>query len=193
MISLKKKMNSPIPELSFRYVVSTLNVNEMPDFVKLVHSFGDQKWLGDGSVVEFVGLLWFKETRKYYLPKIPREIGQLVEDRARELKIPVTSSHAGNLPPLEHCTAWFEPYIMMGGYVLPCCAVLMSNKRPFLRKYSLGNIYEKSFKEIWYSERYKKFRKMIPNKNCQVPVLCQGCRAFDTSKRMKKFGVSKEI
>jgi len=195
LVELKKAMNSPIPELCFRYIVTTLNVHEMPQFVELIHSLGDKESLGDSSYIEFVGLLTFKEVEHLFVPEIPEEILQTTMKKAEELDIRVVFSHASKskLLHMKHCANWMEPYIMMGGYVMPCCAVLMSNKRPFLRKYSFGNILEEPFKEIWYSERYKKFRKAVPRSKGEVPILCRGCRAYDTSEREYKYGVTEEI
>lgn len=195
LIKLKEKMNLPIPELCFRYIVTTLNVHQMPKFVELVYSLGSKKSLGDGSRVEFAGLLVFDEVKHLFVPEIPEDILQATREKAKELDIRISFAHSSKskLLPLEYCKAWSEPYIMMGGYVLPCCAVLMSNKRPFLRKYSFGNVLEKPFKEIWYSERYRKFREMIPQSKCRVPILCKGCRAFNTRKREEKYGVAEEI
>ena len=191
LIELKKKMNSPIPELCFRYVVTTLNVHEMPKFVELVHSLGDRDSLGDGSGVEFAGLLVFDEVKHLVVEEIPEGILRATIKKAKELDVYVGFAHASKskLPPLERCRAWSEPYIMMGGYVLPCCAVLQNNDRDLLRKYSFGNILETSFMEIWYSERYKKFREMIPNRREKVPILCKGCRAFNTKYREECYGV----
>lgn len=191
LIKLKKEMGSLLPTLCFRFVVNKLNVHEMPKFVELIHSLGD---LGDGGKVEFVGLLKFKEIEHLFLPEVPEEIIAATIQRAKELNVCVAFSHINEreLPPMKYCTAWAEPYLMIGGYVLPCCAVLMSNKRPFLRKYSFGNLYQKPFKEIWMSERYKRFRQSVPKKHGAVPILCQGCRAYDTGDREKKYGVSKE-
>lgn len=191
LLKLKKELVSPFPTLCFRFVVNKLNYQEMPKMVELVSSFGD---LGEGNKLEFVGLLTFKEIEKYYLPEVPKEILEETVKMGRKLGIRVRFSHISEskLPPIKKCAAWTEPYIMIGGYVLPCCAVLMSNKRDFLRKYAFGNLHQKSFKEIWYSERYKKFRKMVLKNNEKVPILCVGCRAFDTKERERKFGISKE-
>ena len=160
--------------------------------VELVHSLGN---LGEGAMLEFTGLLVFKEIEHFALREIPCEILKETEEKAQKLGVNISFSHLQKekLPPIEKCTAWLEPYIMMGGYVMPCCAVLMSNKRDFLRKYAMGSINEKPFKEIWYADRYKKFRKMVVDKNAKVPVLCAGCRAYDTKEREKKYGVSGEI
>lgn len=191
-LKMKRKMGALLPSLCFRFVVTKLNVHEMPKFVERIHSLGD---LGDGSKVEFVGLLKFKEVEHLFLPVVPQKIIDATVKKAEELNVCVAFSHINEpeLPPVKHCTAWAEPYIMMGGYVLPCCAVLMSNKRPFLRKYSFGKLPEKSLKEIWNSDRYRKFRRLVPRQDGPVPILCKGCRAYDTRERERKYGVSKDI
>ena len=191
LLQVKQELKSPSPVLCFRFVITTLNVHEMPMMVELVHSLGD---LGEGSRLEFAGLLKFKEVEQYYLPEIPEKILNATQQKADELGLSIAFSHSEKtkLPSVSQCAAWHEPYIMMGGYVLPCCALLMSNRRDFLRKYSFGNIFEKPFKEIWYSERYKKFRQMVPRKTGPVPILCAGCRAWDTSIREKIYGISKD-
>ncbi|MCX6759132.1 MAG: radical SAM protein [Candidatus Nealsonbacteria bacterium] len=192
LLNLKKQLHSPFPMLCFRFVVNKLNYKEMPKMVELIHSLGD---LGEGSKLEFVGLLTFKEIEKYYLPEIPKEILEETVETGRKLGIRVKFSHISEskLSAIEKCAAWTEPYIMIGGYVLPCCAVLMSNKRDFLRKYAFGNFYQQLFKEIWYSERYKKFRKMVLKNNEKVPILCVGCRAYNTTEREKRYGCSSSI
>lgn len=189
-LELKKELGSPIPTLCFRFIVNKLNVHEMPKFVELIHSFGD---LGDDYSVQFAGVLKFKEIEHLYIERIPEDILNETVLRAKELGIRVSFSHSTDSESISNCVAWAEPYIMIGGYVLPCCAILMSNKRDFLRKYAFGNLNEKSFKEIWNSERYKKFRKMVPRRGGEVPILCAGCRAYDTTEREKLYGISKDI
>ncbi|MEW5761021.1 MAG: radical SAM protein [Candidatus Thermoplasmatota archaeon] len=192
LIRLKKEIGTPFPVICFRFVVNKLNFHEMPKMVELVHSLGD---LGEGSTLDFVGLLSFKEIEHLYMPEIPKDIFATTIKKAKEFGMKVAFSHGeeSKLPPVEFCGAWHEPYIMIGGYVLPCCAVLMSNKREFLRKYAFGNLLEKPFKEIWYSERYRKFRKMVVKKNEKIPILCAGCRAYNTREREEKYGISTEI
>ncbi|MDD5145050.1 MAG: radical SAM protein [Candidatus Pacebacteria bacterium] len=192
LLAVKKELGSPFPTLCFRFIINKINYQEMPKMVELVHSLGD---LGEESRLEFAGLLTFKEIEHLYVPQVPQEIVTEVKRKAEELKVNVSFSHyqKNALKSINKCTAWMEPYIMMGGYVMPCCAVLMSNRRDFLRKYAMGNIYEKSFKEIWNSERYKKFRKMVNNKNEKVPILCVGCRGYNTKEREKNQGVSASV
>ncbi|MFH1462582.1 MAG: SPASM domain-containing protein [bacterium] len=192
LLRLKKELGSPFPTLCFRFIVNKLNYQEMPKMVELVHSLGD---LGEGSRLEFTGLLTFKEIEHLAMLNVPEEAIQETRKRAKELGLGISFSHLQKpkLPSINKCTAWMEPYIMIGGYVLPCCAILMSNRRDFLRKHAFGSLNEKSFEEIWNSERYKKFRKMVLDKKAKVPILCAGCRGYDTSEREKKFGISSTI
>ena len=44
--------------------------------------------------------------------------------------------------------------IMANGNVIPCCKAA---------KHPLGNINEKSFKEIWFADKYEEFRVMAKN------------------------------
>ncbi len=188
-IEFKKKMNSPIPELCFRYTFFKHNYKEMSKFLDLVYSMG-------GKYVNFVSLLEFEETKDWiYEP--PQDLIKELNRKGKKLGIEVLWSHASHMPerkvPSHYCVAWTEPFIMKGGYVLPDCAVLMSNKRQWLEKHAFGNIFEKPLKEIWNSERYKKFRRTIVNRKAPVPLLCVGCRAFNTLDREKRYGIDYEL
>lgn len=195
-VQLKKEMNSPIPELCFRMTFFKDNIHEVEQLIDLIHSLGDTKDLGDEPSINIVGLLEFKET-KGWVREIPQDVVDRTDEKAKKYGYTMYWSHPTHIesmkPPLDYCTFWSEPYIMIGGYVLPCCGVLMSNKRPFLEKYAFGNINEKSFKEIWDSERYKKFRKLVVNPKGKVPILCVGCRTFNNADRINKYGIAHDI
>ncbi len=186
----KRRKWTPFPHLSFRYVILKENMHEMALFLDLLNSIAKpSEWGGSSSYVEFTGLLYFPEIYPHYVSEIPRHIIDGLLKRRGGVEF--LFSHAEELrnPPIECCNAWMEPYIMMPGYVLPCCAVLMSNRRPFLRKYSFGNVFEKDFKEIWRNEYYSRFRRMIVDPCAPVPKICVGCRAYRTQHRIKEYGI----
>ncbi|MBW1781130.1 MAG: SPASM domain-containing protein [Deltaproteobacteria bacterium] len=189
LLRLKQKMNSPFPVLHFRFVITTLNYEEMPQYIELIHGL---KSRGVRARVEFVGLLSFPEIDQYYMPldAIPEDILAETFENALTCDINLHFSHVGkHLPAMDACAAWTEPYILIGGEVISCCAIIMSNNRAFLRKNSFGNVSEKPFLEIWNSPRYRRFRKTVNNGSAPVPKTCYGCRAFDTECRARSSGI----
>lgn len=192
LTKLKKEYNSPFPSICFKFIASSINVHEMPLMPKLIHELD---CIGEGSRIEFVGVLKFKEIEQYYIPRIPADIIEKTKIEGEKYNLPINFAHSDEelLPDMSKCSAWVEPFIMIDGQVLPCCAGLMSNRRDFLKKHALGNIREKSISEIWQSERYKKMRDLIVNEEGEVPILCAGCRAFNTKQREEKYGISKDI
>ena len=188
-LKMKEEMSSPFPVLHFRFVVTKLNYMEMPDFVELIASLDNR---GVRARVDFAGLLTFPgiEESHILLEEIPENIMTRTYKNALKYKINLRLSHASsNLRSMNKCTAWTEPYILIGGDVISCCAIVMSNRREFLRDNSFGNAYKSSFMEIWRSKSYRTFRKLVNKKNGQVPKTCFGCRAFSTEEREDAYGV----
>ncbi|MBN1913420.1 MAG: SPASM domain-containing protein [Candidatus Omnitrophica bacterium] len=190
IIEYKKKNKTPFPHLSFRYIILKENIHEMPLFLDLLNSLASpRQWGGSASYVEFTGLLYFPEVESHYVKEIPSDVINELLKRKKGIGFFFSHPEESRNPPIEQCTAWMEPYIMMPGYVLPCCSVLMSNRRPFLRQYSFGNVFKEDFKDIWSGEYYKQFRKVITDPALPVPKICVGCRAFRTKERARSKGV----
>lgn len=189
LLKIKEEMHSPFPVLHFRFIITTYNYKEMPAYIELINSF---KARGVRSRVEFVGLLTFPGIEEYYMPfeDIPDEIVLKTYETALKYNINLYFTHASlALPSINRCAAWTEPYVLIGGEVISCCAIIMSNNRQFLRDNSFGNIYERPLTEIWNSEKFRKFRKVITNKKGPVPKTCYKCRAYNTQERADKYGI----
>jgi len=190
LLEAKRRLKSPLPEVCFRFAVTKTNVREMPDFVRLVRQLGARKDFGDGSKIHFVGLLDYPEIHDLYLEEIPQA---LIDEtlRAADGTFPAVFAHTGQLPSINRCLAWAEPYFALvpEPMVLPCCAVLMSNGRQHLLEYSFGNYTKERFADIWNSQYYKWFRRTVTKKGAPVPALCAGCRAYDTREREQKYGI----
>jgi MoaA/NifB/PqqE/SkfB family radical SAM enzyme len=195
LIEIKKEMNSPLPEIVTRFVVLKENLHEIPSFLDMVAAFAtpeNKKWVGSSGVrVEYVGNLEFKDTKDHSVYKVPQELLDEAVKKTRQYGFNTFFFHTevDKLPSIRQCYAWLEPYVMDGGYVLPCCAVLMSNRRTDLRKYAYGNLHSTSFEEIWESERYRRFRRTVNDMTTPVPVFCSTCRAFSVKERVKSKGV----
>ena len=194
-IHLKREHKAVVPEISFRFIIMTHNVHEVPKFLDLVHSFGTMKDFGKGSRIDFVGNLEYPEVKNFSVYELPDDIIKETLEKAKNYGFNVFLSHTEpkKNPCIEQCYAWLEPYVMMDGYVVSCCNTLMSNKRAFLKKHAFGHLKENSFTKIWNSERYRKFRETVNKKDRQVPIICTGCRAYNWTDRAKKYGIDKGL
>lgn len=195
LIEIKKELKSPLPDITFRFVILKENMHEIPAFLDMVATHAtpeNRKWIGSGGVrVEYVGNSEFSENKKQSVYVIPDELLKATMEKTHKYKFNTFFFHSEvpKLASIKQCIAWLEPYIMDGGYLLPCCQVLMSNSRAHLRKYAFGNLHEKSFGELWDSERYRRFRDYVNNMDKPLPVYCSTCRAFELGERLKKHGV----
>ncbi len=62
---------------------------------------------------------------------------------------------------------WERVVINSDGRVVPCC-------NDFNGLHSMGNVFEQSFREIWFGAKYNRFRKNIIHKWREIP-LCAHC------------------
>jgi MoaA/NifB/PqqE/SkfB family radical SAM enzyme len=191
-IQLKKEMQSPLPEICFRFAFFKDNVHEVKMLPALVNGLGSVNDLGDESSINIVGLLEFEQTKGLEV-EIDKKTIESTNARAKEFGQTVYWSHVthdeSKKAPCHYCVFWTEPYIMITGHVVPDCAVLMSNRRPFLEANSFGNVNEMPLVEMWDTPKYKKFRKMLRNPNAPVPSICYGCRVYETKFRAERYKI----
>jgi len=173
-IKLKKEMNSHFPELDFHFIVSKLNVNEIPEYVNLIHSLQPH-----GSKIIFTRVLyWFEKIKNLYIDQIPQEIVRDAEKRAQnfDLRIGWGADILREKPPIQRCKEFIMPFVFVTGDVICCCATNEANRRDFQKETSFGNVLKEPFKNIWNSKKYKDFRKTI--KKGTAPVQCQNCPIY---------------
>jgi len=193
-VGLKKEMGSPLPELCFRYCFFKDNAHEVTSIPAFLNSLVDNvRDYGDEPSINIVALLEFKETKDWAC-EISKEDVEHTDRESKTYGFKNYWAHITHIEedkaPLDYCTFWSEPYIMITGHVVSCCSVLMGNDMPKLEELAFGNIYEQSLREIWNSDKYKKFRKMVVNPKAPVPRICLGCRSFNTQERARRFGVT---
>jgi len=181
LIRLKKEMKTPIPELWFHYIVTNDNVYEMPQFVELVASLNANK--NGGTLLYWTDLLEFEEV-KHLVTDIPEGVQRGVLRKAKELDVDMWwNQDFAPCEPITKCVRWTEPFILATGHVQPCCVINEANGRDFQKKYAVGNVFEKPFREIWNNE-YKRCRQAI--RKGYVPAICRPCRVFDLSLSQKR-------
>ena len=189
LLQLKAEMQSPFPVIHFRFIITTINFHEMPDFIELISTMPNR---GAKARVEFVGLLTFPGIEQFHIPidQISEDIIRKTYENALKHNINLHFSHESSASPsMTQCCAWAEPYVLIGGEVISCCAIIMSNRRKTLRENSFGNVYEKPINEIWNFKKYRDFRKMVVTSDGKVPISCKDCRARDTRDRASRYGI----
>lgn len=121
-----------------------------------IHTWGKKEWedkKGDAKLSNDI--------------KKTKEIIDKIEKKAKEYGVhfyPFLVSNKGRI-----CTwPWMGAYITADGFVTPCG---IHGTDP--KKFNFGNVFERSFKDIWNSEKYKDFRKRM--KRGEVPKFCENC------------------
>jgi MoaA/NifB/PqqE/SkfB family radical SAM enzyme len=198
LVETKRKNNSPLPELGFHFTPMTHNRKELIAFIDKIADLQEEfgGWVAEQLCIEFQQVVAFGPNSDLAYEPMDEEISK-VHEHAKERGVYVYYSRPSydesTKPLAKYCVAWTEPYFLINGDVVPCCACIQRNNRDWLHKNTFGNIFKTPFKEIWYSDRYKKFRKLVVDPNGKVPRLCQGCRPFSFRDRIEKYGVSEDI
>jgi len=183
----KKRRGTPFPFVFFRYVVNKLNQYELPDFIDLLADLDMN--LGQWTVVEFCGLLYFKGNKHLFVKELEQNVIDETNKRAKKNNIQVAWSHIFKLSPMTQCSKWMQPYIMIGGDVVIDCAVLMSDNRSYLRANKICNLLEETFQHVWNSTYYKQVRESVPKKDGPISKHCLFCRGYRTRERYERFGL----
>jgi len=179
-VRFKKQMNKKFPILNFHYIITKESKDEVLDFLDFVNSLDTEV----GEILITPLLHNFKEAKKYAI-SIDKKYVEKVRARAKVYGIPITINMSAmqeaegleKKSMMNKCKEYIMPFIFVTGHVTPCCAQNEANAREWQKKFSLGNAFEKPFKEIWYSEKYKNMRKMIRQNKC--PKECAICPAYE--------------
>jgi len=95
-------------------------------------------------------------------------------ERGKELDIAVKFNRRDQAVWPEHDTfvpckyLWNFPFISWNGFVCLCCS------RPDPKDQSFGNLFEKSFQEIWFGEEYARFREQV--REGTQDTVCKSCQ-----------------
>lgn len=150
-------------KVTLAFVISSINYSEIVDFVNLAIKLGCY-------AVNFIPPLTFEGTEFLRLSHVQlsnlREqisIGQTLANK-NSLKTNLRSTSLVSFSHQERdfsteeiyhkipCyIGWLRTYISIEGEVFPCCGAM--------NIISMGNVINKRFKEIWFSEKYDNFRQ----------------------------------
>lgn len=179
-VELKKQMKARFPILNFHYIITKESKDEVLTFLDFLNSLNTEI----GEVLITPLLHTYKEAEKFVV-HIDEDYVKTVRERAKRYGIPVTINMSAKQeaeglekkPSINNCKEYIMPFIFVTGQVTPCCAQNEANEREWQKKTSLGNALEKPFREIWYSPKYVKMRKLIRENKC--PGECAICPVYE--------------
>lgn len=153
MVKWKKEMNSKTPHLIFQFLVVKPNEHQIPDIYKLADEIGiDEVKLKTAQIYDY----------KNGNPLIP------TLDEYSRYKKNQDGTYDVKHALLNHCwKLWHACVVSWDGLVLPCCFDKDA-------QYKLGDMKEKSFKEIWQGEQYQGFRQMLLKGREHIDI-CKNC------------------
>jgi len=177
LLQVKQEMKTPIPEFWFHYIVTKDNVQEMPQFVELVHSLNANN-RGGGTLLYWTDLLDFDQI-KHLVTGIPQAIKRQVISKGKELGVEMWwNQDFFPCEPISECARWNEPFILVSGHLQPCCVINEANMRQFQRENAVCNLLEEDFNDVW-RDGYKDLIKTI--RRNEIPRVCAYCRNYDLS------------
>jgi len=169
----KKKFNAYYPVIGIHFVINKANVHEALDVLDLAKQLG----------VDFVFynrlLHNYPEISHLYM-EIPESLRRDIMERAGDLSIRISINQPaqGKLPPLNACVALFQPFFLVNGDVITCCAQHEHNKRDWEKAMKMGNIFEaRDFRKIWYGKRYRHLRNLLYQN--RLPEYCIDCPVYE--------------
>lgn len=185
LLDLKKEMNSETPWIYFSMVCMKDNIHEFLKLIDLAKELGvaavqpqylhfwgkDQEALGKVKGINIKDEIYGKQNLFDNVPKDEMAgIRQMASEKAAELGVqlirPFFEWEGG-----DHTVChvpWVDIYITADGYAIPCP---IQGTDP--RLVNFGNLFEKSFDEIWNGDLYKDFRRGLVSDN--PSPICKDC------------------
>jgi radical SAM protein with 4Fe4S-binding SPASM domain len=153
IVKWKKELKSKTPFIIFQFLVVKPNEHQVEDIKKLGRDIG-------------VDDVWFKTAQVYNYNNDPNKLIPTIAKFSRYQKTENGYEFKGRLN--NHCwRLWHDPVITWDGLVAPCCFDKDA-------QHKLGNLKEKSFKEIWKNGEYTKFRARILEGRKNIDI-CANC------------------
>ena len=153
IIKWKKELKSKTPFVIFQFLVVKPNEHQIEDVKRLGKEVG-------------VDDVWFKTAQVYDYENDPNNLIPDNDKYSRYKKNGKRYDFKGKLS--NHCwRLWHDPVITWDGLVAPCCFDKDA-------QHKLGDLKQRSFKEIWTNGEYKKFRSKILEGRKNIDI-CANC------------------
>ncbi len=154
IVRWKKELKSKTPFIVFQFLVVKPNEHQVDEARILAKEIG-------------VDDIWFKTAQVYDFENDPNQLIPTIDKYSRYKKDSNgIQRFKGKLS--NHCwRLWHDPVITWDGMVVPCCFDKDA-------QHKLGNLQEKSFKEIWENGEYLKFRTKLITGRKNIDI-CANC------------------
>ncbi|MDI3318713.1 radical SAM/SPASM domain-containing protein [Pinibacter soli] len=154
IVKWKKELNSKKPFVIFQFLVVKQNEHQIEEVKALAEKIG-------------VDDVWLKTAQVYDYENDPHQLIPTIEKYSRYKKNEEGVVQFKNK--LEnHCwRLWHATVISWDGLVVPCCFDKDATHK-------LGSLKDKSFKEVWQSDEYVKFRRDILQSRKNIDI-CANC------------------
>jgi len=163
IVKWKKQLNSKTPFIVFQFLVVKPNEHQIEDVKFLAKEIG-------------VDDVWFKTAQIYDFENDPNHLIPSIDKYSRYRKKDTGYEFKGKLA--NHCwRLWHDPVITWDGLVAPCCFDKDA-------QHKLGDLKQRSFKEIWKNGEYTKFRTALlkGRKNIDICSNCsEGTKVWESS------------
>ena len=164
VVKWKKELKSKTPFIVFQFLVVKPNEHQIEDVKKLAKEIG-------------VDDVWFKTAQVYDYEHDPNNLIPTLDRYSRYRKF-ASGGYEFKGKLANHCwRLWHDPVITWDGLVAPCCFDKDA-------QHKLGDLKERSFKEIWKNGEYKEFRSSIlkGRKNIDICSNCsEGTRVWENA------------
>jgi radical SAM protein with 4Fe4S-binding SPASM domain len=162
IVRYKNEMKSKTPFVIFQFLVVKPNEHQIEDVKNLAKEIG-------------VDDVWFKTAQVYDYENDPHQLIPVNEKYSRYKK--VNGHYEFKNAMSNHCwRLWHAPVITWDGLVVPCCFDKDA-------QHQLGDLKQKSFKEIWNDKDYVNFRRQLSKsrKNIDICANCsEGTKVWET-------------
>jgi radical SAM protein with 4Fe4S-binding SPASM domain len=164
------------PKTIIRFLASSWNVHEMPEIINFAEETGV-------PTVTITNMNTSEDTAhlkadmgKFY------EMKEITTKKAKKLGVVADYGFIKQRPMNECRRAFNSMYLTVNGQVLPCCFINQGGEYDDIAdNKNLGDVFKENIKDIWKSEKYKDFRKLI--KKGKAPDVCKNCYLFYPTKK----------
>ncbi|MFN7373353.1 MAG: SPASM domain-containing protein [Cyclobacteriaceae bacterium] len=153
MLNVRKELGSSTPHIIFQFLVVKPNEHEIPEVHRLARQLGvDEVKLKTAQIYDY----------QNGSPLIP------VQDKYSRYRLQPDGTYAIKNKFDNHCwKMWHSCVITWDGKVVPCC---FDKDAHFV----LGDVTQRSFKEIWQGEDYQNFRASLLRSRSEIEM-CRNC------------------